>query len=252
MPISVQLCLHVDLLLWLSVIFRHKGDHLKRPNANFISYMKQSWFIFAKLFFPCLQTTALHTLPPPAFLQPYRETGERSMDGYHSPRAPKRPATHSQIHASPLHPTHIFLQSISASSRCSTKPKHTKKKKKVKGSLFKLSSHRCFPFYFCKVGWYTFWSAVVCFVVVLYEGFFLCMKDLKMPYFAPESAAFQTLWLNKQINFLKLLHDWCVGYIYATRSVPHLCLLFFVPNGTDGPSSLPLSGMSVCWVDDMI
>lgn len=55
-------------------------------------------------------------------------------------------------------------------------------------------------------------SSCVCFVVALFE-FFLCIKDLKMSYFAPESATLQTLWLNIQICSLKLLCDWCVGYM---------------------------------------
>lgn len=57
LPFSILLCLWVDCLLWLSVIFKHEGAHLKRLNANLISYMKQSWFIFPELFFPTLQTS---------------------------------------------------------------------------------------------------------------------------------------------------------------------------------------------------
>ena len=64
LPVSILLFLCSDRLLRLSVIFRHKGPHLKRLNANLISYMKQSWFIFTKLFFPCLQTTSQHRQPP--------------------------------------------------------------------------------------------------------------------------------------------------------------------------------------------
>lgn len=108
-PVSVLLCVHVNLLLWLSVIFRHKGAHLKRPNANFISYMKQSWFIFTKLIFPCLQTAALHSFPcrlAPRLAAAVVRNRRALCGWYHGPRAPKRPTTHSRTHASPLHPTH--------------------------------------------------------------------------------------------------------------------------------------------------
>ena len=44
--------------------FEHKGAHLKRLNANLISYMKQSWFIFPQLFFLSLQTTSQRTPSP--------------------------------------------------------------------------------------------------------------------------------------------------------------------------------------------
>lgn len=56
-------------LLWLSLMFQHKGAHLKGLNAKLISYMKQSWFIFPALFFLNLQTTIF--LPHPSGITPF-------------------------------------------------------------------------------------------------------------------------------------------------------------------------------------
>lgn len=99
-PFPFSSFLWVDRLLWLSVIFKHKGVHLKRLNANLISYMKQSWFIFPELFFLSLQTTSqrtphtplTHYPPPPgwnhAFQHPVKGMGKRSVDSCHDPPAP--------------------------------------------------------------------------------------------------------------------------------------------------------------------
>lgn len=106
-------------LLWLSVIFKHEGAHLKRLNANLISYMKQSWFIFPELFFPTLQTTSQHTphttsahTPLLAGIVPFniqsKEWGSVLWTVATAPKAPHPPP---------------FLQSISAHSRCRAEPK---------------------------------------------------------------------------------------------------------------------------------
>lgn len=53
--------------------FSNIKAHLKRLNANLISYMKQSWFTFPELFFLSLQTTAQRTpcAPTVAGIMPF-------------------------------------------------------------------------------------------------------------------------------------------------------------------------------------
>lgn len=149
LPISILLFRRVDRPLWLSVIFKHKGAHLKGLNANLISYMKQSWFIFPELFFLSLQTTfPTHSPHPPqhtprpgwnhAFQHAVKGMGKCSVDGCHDPPAPN-PPTHP-----PTHPFFLFLQSISAHSRCLAEPKDSSDiEREVLGTSFILCSHNC-------------------------------------------------------------------------------------------------------------
>lgn len=119
LPFSILLCLWVDCLLWLSVIFKHEGAHLKRLNANLISYMKQSWFIFPELFFPTLQTTeriprfpSTHT-PLLAGIMPFNIQSKELGSVLWTLATTPNPPTHLRL----------YLQSISAHSRCWAKPK---------------------------------------------------------------------------------------------------------------------------------
>lgn len=109
--------LWVDRLLWLSVIFEHKGAHLKRLNANLISYMKQSWFIFPELFFLSLQTTSQRTprTPPnthPSLLESRLSTSSQRNGEVLCGRLPRSSSTLHPPTPFPFPPVDICPQQV--------------------------------------------------------------------------------------------------------------------------------------------
>lgn len=118
-PVSILPFLHVGQLLQLSVILRHKGAHLKRLNANLISYMKQSWFIFPALFFLSLQTPSQRTQRTPSMDTPPQLESCLSTSSQRNGKSSLwTVATLHQHLTPPPPPPAAFLQSISAHSRC--------------------------------------------------------------------------------------------------------------------------------------
>lgn len=204
LPISIVLFLWGERLLWLSVIFRHKGAHLKRLNANLISYKKHSWFIFAKLFFLSRQTTSQPISHIPSWLELHLSaSSQRNREVLCGWLPPYHPHTHICTPAPRLtYPLPCFpfppVNNSTAGVEPSPKIAEILTREKVLETSFILYSGNCFfTFILGKAGRYTLLSVAVAFFVCGCLCFFLCVKDLKLAYLSQNQVFFKYLhWLN--------------------------------------------------------
>lgn len=124
LPIFRSLFLWADRLLWLSVIFKHKGSFEKAQCKSHILH-ETVLIYFPWAFLPESSNNHPNALPAPphdnlnhAFQHPVKGMGKCSVDGCHDLPAPSTPHPNTHKHTLPL-----FLQSLSAHCRCCGEPK---------------------------------------------------------------------------------------------------------------------------------
>ena len=185
-----------------------KGAHLKRLNANLISYMKQSWFIFSELFFLSLQTISQRAAraPPPPSTPPPLPAGIMpfNIQSKEWGSALWTLATDLQHLSPPRHPpTCLFSSSSSrylptAGAESSPKIAVILKKGGKYWELHLESVHiAVIRLILGKAGWHAFLSAAA--VSVFVDAFFFfcgCLRDVKVEYSS------QTLLLYKYCDWI--------------------------------------------------